>query len=153
MSTVYGPLVIAYTHQGREYQSGGWAGCDAAALVPDLEADGCAGIGVYDGIAAARARFPAGTRVQAPGKYWKSQLGTVEAGHDGGAWFCTRSGAEVRVRFDDGWVTTWQARLLQVSAPAAQGETTVPDAGPPAVLVLPLLSAHGPGGPRAGHPG
>jgi len=114
-----GTLVIAYAHKGRGYETGGWTDADVAGLIPDLEAAGCTGIRVCDGIEAAREQFPAGTRVQAPRKYWQSQLGTVEPGRGGGARSVTRDGAQVRVRFDDGTVMTWPCAGLYPLSPGA----------------------------------
>ncbi len=56
-----GPMVIAYRHDGRDYMSGGWTEADTAMLTPHLEADGCTGIRVYDGIAEAREKFAPGS--------------------------------------------------------------------------------------------
>ena len=58
-----GPLVIAYRQDGRDYECGGWTEQDVAEMLPEMKKAGCSGFRVYDGIAAAREKFPPDTRV------------------------------------------------------------------------------------------
>lgn len=70
---------------------------------------------VYDGIAAARAKFPAGTRVLAARRHWGHPVGVVV---DGGY---TVDGQRPRQDAEfDGHVSSWSLSWLEPVPPAAE---------------------------------
>jgi hypothetical protein len=73
-----GPMVIAYQDGDRIRLDGGIAPEDVDLHRQAMEEElGLTIIRVFDGLAEAKQKFPPGTRVAAPRKWWKSQLGTV----------------------------------------------------------------------------
>ena len=128
-----GPMVIAYRMDGRDHQSGGWSEQDVPEMVAAMEDQlGCVILRVFDGLAEAKAKFPPGTRVAAPRKWWKSQLGTVVT--DAEIQSCSVRNCHahgwrwdnVPVRFDgDEGVLGWWPSGLEVTGHA----TTQPDPG------------------------
>ena len=114
-----GPLAIAYSQGGRQYESGGWTPDDVTMMLPPMEAEGCTIHAVYDAVALLGRLFRPGMRVAAPRKWWGSQTGTVTAGEDGSIFECFRGEVpQVLVKWDNGPVLSWWPHGLQVAGMA-----------------------------------
>jgi hypothetical protein len=104
-----GILVLACRCGDRTWESGGYNVAAAEWMRRTLPEYGMEVTRIFDGPAEAREKFPPGTRVIAPRKYWGSPLGVVV---DGG--YSVNGQGPVLLAEFDGHVSDWNTRSLEV---------------------------------------